>query len=179
MSKLNRLKFESYSRSEYLTNQIDAETHFRVMLKFPDVIGYDNKSNGYLVIHRFHSPSGLEDEIPVCQILKLHGYCVELIPEFNTEKSGDVLIGNMLFEIKRLKKGTDLANGVQNHFRRAKKQSDKLLLHIDHKIDVSNLQRSIRNASTKYKEIKGLLLVYLNQIIELERDDMIKGKFRI
>jgi hypothetical protein len=81
MSKLNQLKFEEYSEVEYIKNQKDAEAHFRVMSKFPNVVGFDKKSNGFLVIHKKHSASGLESEIPACVILKKLGYSVVLVEE--------------------------------------------------------------------------------------------------
>jgi hypothetical protein len=179
MSKLNRLKFELYSNDEYYKDSQKAVVYFRSVIKYEDALGYDIKSDGYLVLHKQHSPSGLENEIPVCLILKKRGVGVELIAESITIKSGDVAIQNIIFEIKRLKKGTNLSGGIQNHFRRAKEQSENLILHIDHKVDTSNLKRSIRNAAVKYKNIKFLMLVYLEFVIELRRDDMLSGQFEI
>jgi hypothetical protein len=179
MSKLNRLKFEKYSSHLYFKENRDAIKQFRSLLKFDEALGYDSKSEGYIVLHKEHSPSGLEDEIPVCLILKNQGFAIELAAESIEKQSADAFIDDILFEIKRLKKGTDLAGGIQNHFRRAKRQSENIVLHIDHKVDISNLKRSIRKASLKYKSIKNLCLVYYTQIIELSREDMQKGDFEI
>ena len=179
MSKLNRLKFENYSSHLYFKDNMDAFRQFRCLLKFEDALGYDTKSAGYIVLHKEHSPSGLEDEIPVCLILKSQGYTIELVSESSEEQTADALLDNILFEIKRLKKGTDLAGGIQNHFRRAKRQSENIILHIDHRVDISNLKRSIRKASIRYKNIKHLCLVYYTQVVELSRDEMQKGDFDI
>jgi Contact-dependent growth inhibition CdiA C-terminal domain len=179
MSKLNRLKFEKYPSHLYFKENINAIKQFRSLLNFEDALGYDHKSHGYIVLHKEHSPSGLHDEIPVCLILKSQGYTIELVSESSEEQTADALMDNILFEIKRLKKGTDLSGGIQNHFRRAKRQSENIILHIDHKVDISNLKRSIRKASVRYKNIKQLCLVYYTQIVELSRDEMQKGVFEI
>ena len=97
MSKLNRLKYETYSKLEYLVNQKDAEAYFRVMSKFPNAVGYDKKSNGYLVINKNHSPSGLESEVGGCVVLKKLGYCVELLNESPSIVSLDVKVNDLIF----------------------------------------------------------------------------------
>ena len=135
MSKLNRLKFESYSKEEYLINQEDAEFHFKVMSKFPNAVGFNRKSNGFFVIHKRHSPSGLISEIPACVILKNLGYTVELVEEFDYKLSLDVQINGVFFEMKRYSEGKDLASGIINHFRNAYRKSDKIVLHIAQKAD--------------------------------------------
>ena len=124
MTKLNKLKFETYSTHDYFKENVAAIKHFRSIQKFEDALGYDDKSGGYIVLHQKHCASGIEDEMPVCLVLKNQGFCVELIAEYVHEKGADVLVNDTIFEIKRLKKGTDLSTGIQNHFRRAKKQSE-------------------------------------------------------
>jgi hypothetical protein len=149
MSQLNKLKFEEYSNVEYLTNQQDAEFFFRVMSKFPNVIGYNKKSNGFLVIHKKHSPSGLESEIPACVILKNLGYRVELIEEHPHLASLDVKIDDVSFEMKCFSEGKDLLSGVLKHFRKTYHKADKMVLHIDKKSNFSNIEelldRQMRN----------------------------------
>lgn len=68
MRNLNKLKFEEYSSFEYLTNQENGEDYFKVLAKFPKILGYDTKTGGFIVIHKRHSPSGLESELPACNI---------------------------------------------------------------------------------------------------------------
>ena len=179
MSKLNRLKFESYTKEEYLTNQEDAEAYFRVMSTFPNAVGFDKKTNGYLVIHKRHSPSGLVSEISACIILKKLGYSVELIEEYAHKLSLDVRVNDVVFEMKRFSEGKDLISGVTNHFRTAYRKSDKIVLHIDQKCDFSNLKRVIRKANSKYPQIKQVLLIYGYKSIMLNKDMIQKADYTI
>jgi hypothetical protein len=179
MSKLSRLKFESYSKEEYFTSQEEAESFFKVMAKFPNAVGFNRKSNGFFVIHKRHSPSGLISEIPACVILKNLGYLVELVEEFDYKLSLDVLINDVPFEMKRFSEGKDLDSGVTNHFRTAYRKSDKIVLHIDKKCDFSNLKRVIRKASSKYPQIKQILLIYGYKSISLNRDMIQRADYTI
>jgi hypothetical protein len=179
MSKLNRLKFESYSKEEYFTSQEDAEAYFKVMSKFPNAVGFNRKRNGFFIIHKRHSPSGLGSEIPACVILKNLGYTVELVEEFDYKLSLDVRINDVLFEMKRFSEGKDLVSGVINHFRNAYRKSDKIVLHIAQKSDFSNLKRVIRKANIKYPQIKQVLLVYAYKAIMLDKDMIQKADYSI
>jgi hypothetical protein len=179
MSKLNRLKFESYTKEDYLTTQEDAEAHFRVMSKFPNALGFDKKSNGYLVIHKRHSPSGLASEVPACLILKKLGYQVELVEEYDYKLSLDVRINDVIFEMKRFAEGKDLFSGIINHFRHSYRKTDKLVLHIAKKVDSSNIRRVIRQANDKYPQIKVVLLIYGYKIVWLDREMMQKADYLI
>ena len=82
MNKLNRLKFETYPTQDYFKENSTAIGNFRSLLKFEEALGYDHKSGGFIVLHKHHSPSGIEDELPVCQVLKSQGFCVELVAEY-------------------------------------------------------------------------------------------------
>lgn len=179
MSKLNRLKFEDYSSISYLTIQLDAEVHFRVMSKFPNVVGYDKKSNGFLVIHKKHSASGLESEVPACVILKKLGHCVELIEEHPYLASLDVRIDDILFEMKCFIEGKDLLAGVVKHFRQTYHKTDKLVLHIVKKAEFSNVKRVIRQANAKYPQIKTVVLIYGYKAIWLNEEMMKKADYTV
>ncbi len=179
MSKLNRLKYETYSKLEYLVNQKDAEAYFRVMSKFPNAVGFDKKSNGYLVINKTHSPSGLESEVGGCVVLKKLGYCVELLNESPSIVSLDVKVNDLIFEMKCFSEGKDLLNGIIKHFKRTYHKSDKLVLHINKKVEFSNIKRAIRIASEKYSTIKTVILIFENKAIELNKNNMKSGKYVI
>jgi hypothetical protein len=177
MSQLNKLKFEEYSKFEYLCNQEDAEDYFRTMKKFPFAVGFDRKSNGYLVINKKHSPSGLENEVPGSLILKKLGYCVVLLEETSHKTSVDIEVDGVNFEMKRFINGKDLLDCVERYFRETYRKTDKLLLHIDKKVDVVSIKRSLRLASKKYGSIKTVFLIFENSTIQLNKEMMKSGKY--
>jgi hypothetical protein len=173
MSKLNRLKFDEL----HIKTQEDAEAYFRVMSNFPKAVGFDKKSQGFLCIHKRHSPSGLENEIPACLILKKLGYAVEFCEEYAHRQSYDALIDGIAFEIKRLSKVKNLLNGITLHFRRTYEKCPHLIIHIDQRVDASNLRRVIRQVSEEYQEIRKLLLIYRYKVVLLDREMMKKANY--
>jgi hypothetical protein len=179
MSNLNKLKFDNYPLHSYFKTNEKAEKAFPSIVKFPDALGFDRKSKGFIVLHRNHQESGIEQEIPACLILKNFGYDIELIEESDSALSADAKISEFIFEIKRLSNATDLLNGILLHFRRAYKKAQYLILHIDKRVDTSNLRRSIRKASEKYPDIKLVLLVYGKKVVELNKEMMKKGDYSI
>ncbi len=70
MRNLNKLKFDEYSRSVYFKETKSALPYFRDIIKFTNGLGYNAISDGYIVLHRKHSPSGLEDEMPEDSYIK-------------------------------------------------------------------------------------------------------------
>ena len=177
MRNLNRLKFDEYSSISFLKNQEDGENYFRMLANFPKTLGYDSKTNGFIVLHKKHSPSGLESELPACKILKKLGYRVVLVEESPHTKSLDALIDDVPFEIKCYSEGKDLLQGVTKHFRKTYKKAKNLVLHIDKKVEFSNLKRSIRKASLQYPKIETVLLIYGYNAILLDKQKMGKADY--
>jgi hypothetical protein len=179
MSKTNKSKFENYPNQNYFKNNDQAVFNFPSLIKFPMALGYDKKSMGFIVLHKKHQASGIEQEIPACIILKKASFCVELVSEEGDLKNADANINEQLVEIKRVSKATNISNAVMSQFKRCEKKSYSMLLHIDQRCEPSNLKRMIRKASERYDKIKKLILVFRSSIIELERNEMLSGNYRI
>lgn len=121
MSNLNKLKFDNYPLHSYFKTNEKAEKAFPSILKFPNALGFDFKSEGYIVLHRNHHNSGIEQEIPACLFLKDLGRQVELIEEYMFKSSGDALVDDCFFEIKRISKAIDVTNAIMAQFKRCEK----------------------------------------------------------
>jgi hypothetical protein len=179
MRDLNKQLFDEYQNDTYFKFNEQAEKQFRSILKFPNTLGFDNRSFGFIVLHKRHKPSGIEDEIPACLILKRLGFCIELVEEHDSYPSQDVKIGQAQFEIKRLHNCTDWGNGILRHFRRSYKKTSHLILHIDQQIYPYNLKRAIRNAAIQYKNIQVVWLIYHSNLTILNRDMILDAKYEI
>ena len=82
MTTQNKHYFDNFSNTDYYKqNNLEAIKHFKSLPKFPNALGYDITSDGFIVIHKGHQSGALDFEIPACLILKDAGYAIELIEE--------------------------------------------------------------------------------------------------
>ena len=63
MSKLNQQLFEQYSHSLYWKNNNGAINFFRSLENYPNALGFDKESGGFIILHKKHKTGGLESEI--------------------------------------------------------------------------------------------------------------------
>lgn len=177
MSNQNQQKFDNYSNQVYYKTNEKAVIQFPSIKKFPDALGFDKRSLGFIVLHKKHKPSGVEQEVPACVFLKNEGYCVELVEEFDNKPSLDAIVDDVYFEIKRISKATDVANAVITQFKRCEQKSQNLILHLDQKVEPSNLKRAIRKAIIRYDKIKKTILIYRNNVTVLDEKMMKEGNY--
>jgi hypothetical protein len=116
MSKQNRDKFDSYPDDSYFKTNEKAEKHFKELSQFPDALGYDTKTNGFMVLHHKHKGSGIADEIPACLILKGLGFGIELNMESDFIPSVDLTVNEILFEIKRIRNAENIGMQLKCNF---------------------------------------------------------------
>lgn len=178
MKKHNRHIFETLSPSDFLKTTDKASSLFKDFMKFPNSLGFDKKSGGFLVLHRQHAPSAFSEEIPVCIILKKLGYRVILLQELPHLKSVDVQINEDLFEIKQLSHAKNIKNAIVNHFRLAYKKADKLLIHINQTVSNEQLRGALYAAVKIYTSIKIIWIVKGEQLFQLERQVILTGKYQ-
>ena len=181
MKNLNQKRFELFPSHSYFKSNESAEKTVKSMLHFPNALGYDKQSGGFIVLHHNHKANALTDELPVCIILKKIGFGIELIHEPDEQVTLDAIIYEIAtattFEIKRLYKAKDLTNGILLIFRRSYKKAKNLLLHVDMHIQPANLKRAIRKAHEKYRDIQVVWLVYRNQLTILDASMMQQGSY--
>jgi hypothetical protein len=179
MNKLNKSIFDEYSSNDYFKSNDEGEKKFKALLKFPNAVGFNHRSYGFIVLHKSHKSGGIEDEIPACLILKNLGFGVELIEEHDHHMSMDVKIEGTNFEVKRLHNCDDWASGILRHFRRAYKKTTHLILHIDQRMHAHNLRRAIRNASNTYGSIQVVWLIFQKRLTQLTKEAIQKAEYNL
>ncbi len=176
MSKTNLRLFEELPEHEYCTSNQVAASFFNGTDLFPNIFGFDEKTGGFVAIHRSHSATGLEHELPVCSILKRSGFGILLLEEAGEFSRPDAVIKDKLFEIKRIADAKNLRRAVIFQFRTAYRKSNNLLLHIDQPVNFESLRSAIFAAAFLYPKIQLVWVVVNLQLFQFERQLILKGK---
>ncbi len=179
MSKLNQYKFDRYPESSYYKTNEKAVKHFTDLDKFPNALGYDFKTSGFIVLHHRHQAGGIIDEMAACIFLKNQGYDVELLMESDFIPSPDIKMQGITFDIKNLKNAKNFDNAIMMQFRRSYKKANNIVLHISQSINEVQLKKALRNASKFYSEIKTVWLIYNNQLFILDRIKMRAESYKL
>lgn len=176
MNTVNKRLFEKLDTNDYAKDFAAVRKFgFRKLDAFKDVIGFDEHSQGWVVVHRHHAVSGLFDELPTCRILKKHGYRVELIEESNHIASADAFINGELYEMKRVSSATNLPRAIEKQLRLAYKKSENVVLHIDQPITIEALVAALRKAAFNHAGIKNVLLVWQDLVLLLTRQEILES----
>jgi hypothetical protein len=179
MSKQNRELFDSYPDDSYFKTNQRAIKHFKELYKFPNALGYDIKTDGFIVLHHKHQESGIADEMPACLILKQNGFGVELNQESGFIPKADATIEERFFEIKCIKQAENLDNAVKMHFRRSHRKANCMILHILQRVNHIQLKKSLRIHCKDYKSIKIVWLIYENRLFQLSREVIITESYSL
>jgi hypothetical protein len=177
MNKENLQIFEELSPDDYCKTYQIAERRFKSLLKFPDSVGFDEQSQGFLVIHKNHADAALIQEIPACLILKKLGFRVILKSESGNQKSVDSKINDLYFEIKRISESTNIMNAIKFQFRTTHHKSDNILVDINQRISVESLKSALILAAKKFTTIRRIWLIYQSNLYQFERKKVASNKF--
>ena len=173
----HQLIFENLSPEAYFKTTESAARHIRGFREtFPDSLGHDESTDGFIVIHIGHSRASLHLEMPACLVLKNAGYAVVLLEESSYHKSPDVRINSILLEIKYISKAKNLKNAIAHQFRTAKRKSENLLLHLDQPIKAERLRSALFYAVQKFATIAVVWIVWRKQLHQFDRDTILKGR---
>lgn len=178
MKTVNKLLFENLNPNEYAKNfETIEQFDFRQLDAYADILGFDEHSQGWVVVHRHHAVSGLFDELPTCRILKTQGYAVTLIAESNQIVSADALINGVIYEFKRISSATNLPRAIEKQLRLAYKKSENIALHIDQAIEADVLVSALRKAAFNHSGIQQVLLIWKGEVIPLTRQEILKSQW--
>jgi hypothetical protein len=178
MRQTNQQIFEELSEFEYYKSNEQALKHIKNIKNYPDALGLDLETNGFVVFHKNHSPSALIDEMPACILLKNLGLGVILLDETVGIFVPDAMIEARYFEIKRLSKSKNLNGSVHTHFRNTYKKADNLVLHVDQKVNPNSLRTAVMLATKLHPDIKSIWVIYLEKLWRLDRKVVINGDFQ-
>jgi len=179
MKKTNREIFEELHIDEYFKSTEAAAKFFRDMADYPNALGYDEQSDGFLVLHRCHAPSGFEYEIPVCVFLKNSGFRVVLAEELPNRKSVDAEIDGIAFEIKQIARAKNFTRAVLYQLRNAYHKCDNILLHIAQPVRGEQVRHALSAGLKTYPSIKQVWVVVNSQLYQLDRPTILKKQYRI
>lgn len=162
-----------------MTNNKEAKSRFKELAKYPDALGYDEQSKGFLVLHKGHQPGGIADEIMACLLLKGKGYGVLLMDESeSTGKEPDVLINGKSYDIKRVYQTENLLNRLSKLFKKVGKMGlDKIVLHIDQVVEISELVAVLAETAARRPNVNEMILIIDGKIFELSRTQMVNREW--
>jgi hypothetical protein len=142
-----------------------------------NTLGFDEKTNGFVVIHKLHSKDALKIELLACQILKNLGHAVILLDESGSHKVVDSKIDDLFFELKYISQAKTLKSAFERQFRLAKKKTQNLLIHVDQTTNTDQLRSVIFNTAKDFPEIVLVWIVWKKRLFRFSRPEIISGKF--
>jgi hypothetical protein len=173
------LHLENLQREGYFISTDEAKFRFKDLINYPNALGYDEVSGGYLVLHKGHQPGGIADEMVACLILKKNGYKVTLLDESAaTGIEPDAKVNGVYCDIKRLYKATNLLERLSRLFRKVTEMKiQKIVLHIDQNIKRSDLEKLLSITAQRRPKISGMILIFEGIPYHLTRQQLIDKKW--
>lgn len=173
------LQLENLRRKGYFISNNEAKFRFKELVNYPNALGYDDKSGGYLVLHKGHQPGGIADEVVACLILKNNGYKVALLDESAaTGIEPDAIVNGVYCDIKRLYKATNLIERLSRLFRKVTDMKiEKIVLHIDQNIKRTDLAKFLSITAQRRPKISSIILIFESVPYHLTRQQLIDKKW--
>jgi hypothetical protein len=176
MGTKNKLLFDNLNAQGYLTTHAEAKIRFKELSKHPNALGYDETTDGYLVLHKGHQPGGIADEIGACLLLKQKGYGVSLLDESeSTGTEPDVTVNGKTYDIKRVYLTENLTNRLSKLFKKVGKMGiGKIVLHIDQAVETPHLVAVLAETAARRSDVNEIILIVEGNIYELTRLQMME-----
>lgn len=139
-----------------------AEAQFRHLKKAPtDTLGHDPNSGGTLLLSENHSASGIDNELPVCKVLRDQGHSIRLIDEKTMPVHYDLWHSGQLWDIKRFRNATNDRNCIRDYFKDCQQKSKaNILIHLDKAIGKEELRGHLSYAIRQSPWIKQCMVVW-------------------
>jgi Contact-dependent growth inhibition CdiA C-terminal domain len=157
----NILLFESYDNTLYIKKY------------------YDEKSEGFVIIHRAHGLNELQGNEAIAILLANLGKKIVLLPNEEGIISADADVDDEIWEFKTVK-ATNLSSAVQGAIRRGKLQSSNILCFINQLYVIENITKGIYNV-VKYDNaemIQKIAILFTNgELIEMTREEVVEKSF--
>lgn len=163
MRAAGRLVFDNYLETQMFRDAGAATAAgWRIVANYPQAIGYDATSGGFLVVNRKHAVTGLADELPVLEMLKRRGAMLELLDESERVKvKYDLFWDGHFWDIKRMSMATRPDRTIRDYFRHSSKKGRvKLLIHVEQDISDAQLTEYLYHALRQSPEVQLVQLVW-------------------
>lgn len=105
-------------------------------------VKFDDKNGAFIVQHKLHGASELDNNLFTSEKLFELGKSVQLLP-IGTGKSPDALVNDVEFEFKLLTNFKNTFNAVKREIKQASKQSSNVLLHLNNDFEINQLIRAL------------------------------------
>ena len=172
MEITHKILFENLDSTHY-TSTKEAINEYRIFKRqFSDLLGYDEKTNGFVALQRGHQRGALPDELPSVAILKDNGHAVILLAELGEGKHLDCTIDGMPSELKCVK--TFTIRSIKEDFYGAyKKGAIRIVVHIDVPIERIALNTVLKRVAYNplVNKIKDVFLIFENKLERYQLDD--------
>lgn len=132
MKTVNKILFESLDDTHY-TNSKSAIKKYEIFKhEFKDVLGYDEDTDGCVVLQKGHQPGALLDELPITVFLKKAGHFVILLDETGKGKQIDAFVDGSTFEMKNLRNATNAFQRIKKDCQSAlSKGTNNVIIHVN------------------------------------------------
>jgi hypothetical protein len=174
----NQTLFDDLPEKLYFKSNEKALKHFQKLADFPDALGFDEDSSGFIALHKDHAASGIDSEIPVCLILKNLGFAIVLLPELPNVPSLDATIDGTLFEIKSISKAKNIQNAIQHQLQGAAKKAENVLLHINQPCRAETLRGALYKGVKHYPKFQKVWVVFKGKLFQFDKASILKGKYQ-
>jgi Contact-dependent growth inhibition CdiA C-terminal domain len=129
MMTVNNLLFENLDDSHYKSAESAVKEYPVFRNAFKDVLGFDEKTDGYVALQKGHQREALLSELHTAAVLKANGHSVILLPEVGNSKHPDALIDGVVSEFKQVRKLTIRAL-KDDFYESRKKGATRIVLEI-------------------------------------------------
>lgn len=125
-------------------------------------ISFNKENGGFIVKHKGHLASELDNNLLTAKSLENLGKNIELLP-VSSDKTADAKVNGVEWEFKLLTNYTNLSSRLKKEIARALKQSSNVLIHINNKFTIEDVIIGIREAVANDKNNKlKFLSILLN-----------------
>ena len=172
---LNKFLFDHLDRStHYVTAEAAVTEYYRIFIRdrFNKVLGYDEKTDGFVALQHRHQPMALIDELPTVAILKDKGHAVILLDESGEGRHSDCLIDGVISELKCVK--TLSYSSVKKHFQKAYKQgATRIVIHIVAQTERETLMVILKRVACNdlANQINDVFLIFENELEKHKLND--------
>jgi hypothetical protein len=151
----DNLDYKHYTNSKAAINEYEVFRH-----KFKDALGYDNITDGCLVLQKGHQPAALLDELPIALLLKKSGHFVILLDESKRGKQIDALVDGVTFEIKNIRNATNVFQRIKKDCQSAlSKGSENVVIDMNVPLETEDLILILRRLA-KSPQVIGLKIFW-------------------
>jgi hypothetical protein len=172
MHTINKLLFNNLNDTCYTNAQAASAEYGIFKYAFKYALGYDENSDGCIILQKGHQPAALIDELPITVLLKETGHFVVLLDESGKGKQIDALIDGSFFELKNLRNATNVFQRIKKDCQNAlSKGAQNVIININVALNEAELKVILRRLA-KSPQVEKLKMFWCILDMELWKFDL-------